>query len=116
MTDLTDRAAAVDAIIAERPSTITAYYRSGSGEGERTPFTGRIDEMGTTARNLAPQHEGTVAVITYLLLCPQDSRVVQSKDTIEAVDEAGGTSWYRVISTRDFGYKQECVLVARDDV
>ena len=119
MTDLTDRAAVVDAIIAERPSTITVHRRSSTSQtGETTlaPFVGRIDERGVdVGRDTSPGHAGPVAIMTYILLCPEASRVVQAKDLIKAVDEAGGTSWYNVLNARDYGYKQECILVGRDE-
>jgi hypothetical protein len=114
VTDLTDRAAVVDEIIAERPSTITVYRPNGTGETALTPFTGRIDESGTSPRWMTPPHEGPVAIMPFVLLCPQDHRVVKKGDTIKAVDESGTTSWYYVESTRDHGFKEECVMVARD--
>jgi len=120
VTDTTDRAAVADAFIAERPCTITVYRRDSSSEtGETTldSFTGRVDERGTNlGRDLSPKHEGTVAVVTYILLCPQDNRVVQAKDLVKVVDESDVTTWFYVLSTRDYGYKMECILVGRDDV
>ena len=54
-------------------------------------------------------------MVSYILLCPQDSRVVQAKDLVKVVDESDVTTWFYVLSTRDYGYKMECILVARDD-
>jgi hypothetical protein len=115
MTDITDRAAVVDAIIAERPYTITLYRRSGSGETALDPFTGRIDEMGvSTGRDTAPGHEGTIAVIAnYILLCSQ-GQDIQAKDRAKAEDENSNVSWYNVLHVRKFPYKVEALLVARD--
>ena len=48
--DTTDRAAVVDAIIAERPCTITVYRRDSSSETGETAldsFTGRVVERGS---------------------------------------------------------------------
>jgi hypothetical protein len=115
MTDITDRAAVVEAIIAERPSTITIYRRSGNGETTLDPFTGRIDETGvSTGRDTTPAHAGTVTIIvTYILLCSQ-GQDVQAKDRVKAEDEDDNVSWYNVLHVRKFPDKVEAMLVARD--